>query len=146
MGIAVWRVTEKPKKINWQWGHCFRWWAGPKIGGRCRKWSQNGRQGLSRKPRASNRDSVLIARGPAARRGRQRPVPAETDHPGRGVNTGGSFIGASPVWAAPMKRGRRHGAATQFAFTKTAFLVEVLTWIACLQITVVDEKDRLRRT
>ena len=31
------------------------------------------------------------------------PVPAETDHPGRRVNTGGGLIGASPVWAAPIK-------------------------------------------
>ena len=50
MGIAVWRVTEKPKKIKWQWGPYVRYWTRPKIGESCRKWAQNGRQGLSRKP------------------------------------------------------------------------------------------------
>ena len=40
MGIAVWRVTEKPKKTKWQWGSICQ----------IMDKAQNRRQGLRRKP------------------------------------------------------------------------------------------------
>ena len=46
----------------------------------CRKWAQNGRQGLSRRPRGSGRLKTWFADGPGARRGHQRPIPAKTGH------------------------------------------------------------------
>ena len=50
MGMAVWRVTEKLKKIKWQWGQDVRYSTRAEIGESCRKWPQNGRQRLSAKP------------------------------------------------------------------------------------------------
>ena len=49
------------------------------------KWPQNGPQELRIEPRGSGRLKTWFADGPGARRGRQRPVPAETDHPSRGT-------------------------------------------------------------
>ena len=108
MGRAVWRVTEKPKKIKWQWGQDVSCSTRSKIGEGCRKWSQNGRQGLSRKPRGSGGRKTVFADGPGARRGRQRPVSAKL-----GVPPASSIVGL----VSAMPGGGRSYLATPHLFT-----------------------------
>ena len=57
-----------------------------------RKWAQNGRQGLSRKPRGPVRLKTWFGDGPRAWRGRQRPDPAKS-----GVPPASSIVG-SAAW------------------------------------------------
>ena len=87
MVTVPWRVAEKPEEKKMAPCQDVSCGARPQISKSCRKWAQNGRhwQRLSRQPRGSGRLKTWFADGPGARRGRQRPVPAETDHPGRGT-------------------------------------------------------------
>ena len=95
MGIAVWRVTEKAKKNKMAMGSMFQVMDKARNRESCRKWAQNGRQGLSRKPRGPGRLKSWFAADPGAWRGRQRPDPAKS-----GVPPASSILG-SAAWRSP---------------------------------------------